>query len=170
MGTRYDTFVETTPMFTKRFAGMRNNAGFTMVEILIVLIIAAILVAMAQPSLTGFVQRNYTRRTIDRLVADVTSVRMQAVRDGRRMAVTVEGDGTYTIDTLSTSGVWAPMRTIDLENEYPGVAMTPANQRLEFNSRGLLVGASGNEIVTARRGSQADSMFVSAAGRVYRDF
>ena len=157
-------------MFTNRLAGMRNNAGFTMIEILTVLVIGAILVAMAQPSLAGFVQRNYTRRTIDRLVSDVTSARMQAVRDGRRMAVTVAGDGTYTIDTLSTGGVWAPMRTINLGNDYPGVAMTPANQRLEFNSRGLLVGASGNAIITARRGTHADSMFVSAAGRVYRDF
>lgn len=157
-------------MFTNRLNKMRRNAGFSMVEILLVLVTIAIITAMAQPSLAGFIQRNQTRRALDRMVADVSTARLQAVRDGRRTAVTVGSDGSYSIDTLSTSGVWAPMRTITLENRFPGVALTPVNQRLEFNSRGLLVNASGNAVITARRGTHADSMFISSAGRVYRDF
>lgn len=141
-----------------------------MIELLIVLITIAILVAAAQPSLAGFVQRNQTRRALDRLVADVSSARLQAVHDSRRTAVTIKGDGSYTIDTLSTGGVWVPSRIVQVENQFPGVVMTPADKRFEFNSRGLLVGGSDNAVIVARRGDGADSIFVSSAGRVYRDF
>jgi Tfp pilus assembly protein FimT len=141
-----------------------------MVEILIVLVTMAILIAVAQPSLAGFTERNQSRRALDRLVADVAFARLHAVREGRRTAISLGSDGTYTIDTLSTSGVWAPVRTVSLGNQFPGITMTRGSQRFEFDSRGLLVNATDNAVITARHGSHGDSVFVSSAGRVYRDF
>jgi prepilin-type N-terminal cleavage/methylation domain-containing protein len=157
-------------MLPKRSLAKRPDAGFSMVEILIVLVTLSIVLAAAQPSLAGFTQRNQTRRALDRLVADLSAARLQAVRDGRRMALSVGSDGSYTIDTLSTGGSWAPVRTVSLGNEFPGLTLTPVNRRFEFNSRGLLVGGAENAVIAARRGTSADSMFVSPAGRVYRDF
>lgn len=141
-----------------------------MVEILIVLVTIALVVGLASPSLNGFVQRNQVRSALDRLAADVAFARLHAVREGRRTAINIDGDGIYTIDTMSTGGTWATVRTVNLRSDHPELTISGGDQRFEFDSRGILAGGTDNAVFAMTRGAHADSMFVSPAGRVYRDY
>lgn len=157
-------------MGRQHFADGRAEAGFSMLEILIVLVTTAIVIGLAQPSLNSLVQRNQVRRALDRLAGDVAFARMHAVQEGRRTAIHIDGDGIYTIDTMSTGGTWGTVRTVDLRSEVPGLTLSQGDQRFEFDSRGILIDMGESAVVAMKRGVYGDSMFISPAGRTYRDF
>lgn len=145
--------------------------GFSMIELLVVLVLLAIMSSMAVPSMTAYVDRTKTRRSLDRLVADVSYARILSVQQGRRHSISVTEAGVYTVSALDESGNWVTLKTVDLGADYPGLSVSGGLTTLEFSSRGLLQStAVGDGFIKVSRGGVRDSVFVSPAGRVYRAF
>lgn len=153
-----------------RYPAAINAGGFSAIELMTVLVLIGIGVSLAIPPMNGYVERTRTRSALDRVVTDVSFARVYAVQHGRRAALHLQGDGTYTIDTLTTGGSWAPVRTVQLRNDYGGVSITGTVSTLEFSSRGILTSQADEAVLTVSRGEHKDSVFVSPAGRLYRDF
>ena len=147
----------------------RRDAGFSLIEILIVLVLMGITAALAQPSMENYVNRSKTRRALDRLTGDIAMTRMLAVRSGDRAVLEVSGTNRYRI---WVEGVPVDtMKDVSLAEDYAGVqvqAPTP-DGRLVFNGRGLLV-TPGTGLMVARFGALADTLKITAAGRVYRAY
>ena len=159
------------PAMKHAWRTIRNDeGGFTMVELITVLVLVGVVLSMAGPSMSTWLERTRGRQALDRVVADVSFARLYAVQSGRRTAIRLLSDGAYTIDTLSTSGSWAPLRTVQLRNDYSNVSIRSAVTALEFTSRGILTGQTGEAILSIALGEYGDSVFVSPAGRIYRDF
>jgi prepilin-type N-terminal cleavage/methylation domain-containing protein len=78
-------------MSTHSVASYRGSeqAGFTLVELMIALILLGILVALALPSFNDFRERSITRGAADQLVAALADARMQAIRLNRRVVLGV---------------------------------------------------------------------------------
>lgn len=155
----------TTPMKTRQ----RELGGFSMIELMTVLVLIGIGASMVGPSFGTYMERSQTRRALDRVVGDVTYARMQAVQQGRRTAVNFQSDGSYTIDALATDGNWSTIRTIRLRDDYGGVTVSGATT-LEFDSRGLLGNHSSEAFVVVGRNAIQDTVFISTVGRLYRGF
>ncbi len=150
---------------------VRARDGFSLIEILVVLVLITLITSFAAPSMSGYVDRTKTRRALDQLVADIAYSRLMAVQQGRRTAVVIQDDGTYSIRALDESGSWVTVKTVDLRAEYPGVTVGGGLMNLEFTSRGMLNGTSSSDgFVKVSRASVRDSVFVSPAGRVYRAY
>jgi type II secretion system protein H len=76
---------------TRAGVGSRcRNLGFTLLEVLVVVVILGILASMAAPSLRGMVDHAFTSRVLNRLVADIYFTRTTAVRDGVRYQLRYE--------------------------------------------------------------------------------
>jgi Tfp pilus assembly protein FimT len=148
----------------------RRSGGFSTIELLTVLVLVAVMSALAFPSMGGYVDRSHTRRALDRVVSDVTYARILATQQGRRTAVTLAGDGTYTIDTLTAEGAWAPVRTVRLRDDFGGVTLSGGLVTLEFSSRGILTNQAEDGFIKIHRNGARDSVFVSPAGRMYRGY
>jgi Tfp pilus assembly protein FimT len=155
-----------TPIFRTR----DPRAGFSAIELMTILVVVGILLSLAAPSMGEYIDRTYTRRGLDQVVADVSFARMAAVEQGTRAAVRFQTNGIYTVETRNLDGTWKVVRTVRLQGDYPGVAFGAPGTALEFSSRGLITNLSTEAHLKLVRGDVRDSAFVSPAGRVYRDF
>lgn len=146
----------------------RADAGYSLIEMLTVLTLVAILGSMAAPSLTAYGHRHKARRALDRVAADVAYARMAAVRSGAPSVIRFSGASQYRIE-VTTDGEDA-VRSVGLESDYAGVVLLPPHGALEFDARGLLVSDPGDGYIVAALGATRDSMMITPAGRLYRDF
>ena len=74
-------------------SGRRLSGGFTLVELMVTVAVAAILLAIATPSFTSIINSNRLASAANELVATLQSARMEAVRSNRRVNVCRGCDG-----------------------------------------------------------------------------
>jgi type IV fimbrial biogenesis protein FimT len=150
-------------------ARYRRDAGFSVIELVVVLMLMGIVAALAQPSMSEYVNRDKTRRALDRLTGDILMARMTAVRSGDRAVLELTGPDSYLVRVEGATP--ATLRTVSLAGDYPGVQIQAptADGRLVFNGRGLLLDAGSGRVI-ARLGARADTLEITAAGRIYRAY
>jgi prepilin-type N-terminal cleavage/methylation domain-containing protein len=141
--------------------GLRTSAGFTLVEMMFVVILIGILSAMSLSSYGAYVERNRASQAVNRLITDVAYARMLAVRSGRETRIQpFEGGTRYEIQSNTGNG-WERTRSTRLSDEFRGV--TFQGDGIRFDPRGLRADAGD---VALRRGTTDYTILVSAAGRV----
>ena len=134
---------------------MRNNKGYTLTEIMVVIAIVAIVAAIAAPNMIGWRSAPRLRGAVDNLKGDLQRAKMMAVRESTFIAIDFDASETeYTVcvDNGATPGVCEADERIITRRLLPvGVridlgltdltAGTDDNTR--FNDRGLptLMGA-----------------------------
>jgi type IV fimbrial biogenesis protein FimT len=89
----------TQPFFC--YAPSRQH-GFTLVELMVAVSIAAILLAVGIPSFRSTIASNRLTSTTNDLVGTLSQARSEAIRRGARVTVCVSSDG----ETCATTGTW----------------------------------------------------------------
>lgn len=149
-------------------AGRARANGFTLIELVAVLVLIAIGAALAAPSLAGVVSRNHTRSALDRLTADIAYARMLAVRQARQVRVEVVDGTGWVVVRLPATERADTLRRVDLAGDYQGLRLSPSPLLLDFNSRGLL--QTGGATIRATRGEKIDSVTVTSLGQTHRGY
>jgi prepilin-type N-terminal cleavage/methylation domain-containing protein len=149
-----------------------GRRGFSMAEVLIVLVIAGLVLAMAGPKLTGYLRSLTARSTTVQVSSDLALARTQAVREGRTVSFRVVSASRYqvTVDDAAGNPVQT-VKTVDVSGpQHSSVLLSPVGGRVAFDSRGMLRNDNNNTAaaVVVSRGTQVDSITISAVGRVYR--
>lgn len=85
-------------------ASVRRALGFTLVELLIVLVVLGVLVVLVAPNLGPILDRNAARATANTLVADFAFARGEAVRRGGSVAVCSAVDANAWSDATDCGG------------------------------------------------------------------
>lgn len=81
------------------------TAGFTLVELMVVIAVVAIMVAIAVPSFDTILQRNRMATAANEVVSALQTARMEAVRRNRRAVLCASADGR----TCSGGSDWMRM-------------------------------------------------------------
>jgi prepilin-type N-terminal cleavage/methylation domain-containing protein len=144
----------------------RSRGGYTLTELLIVLLIAAILSAMLLPRFFSAVRAMSARSAVSYVVADLALARTQAVREGQTVSLRVDGSTTYRVTLDQGNTIVRTLKTVRVDGQR-GVSLTPSGARVMFDSRGMLRGGSATQVIVSRTG-KVDTVSISAVGRVYR--
>ncbi len=140
---------------------MRN--GITLVELLIVIVIAGVLATIALPGITGLHDRLAVDAAARAVAAAHTRARIAALAEQREMILTL------TADSLLLSAVESPVDTIERwRGDGPAdrdVAVAGMPRRVAFAPSGVTMGFA-NATYTLTRGSARKQVIVSRYGRV----
>ncbi|MDQ3557220.1 MAG: GspH/FimT family pseudopilin [Gemmatimonadota bacterium] len=154
---------------------LHSQGGFTLIEMMTVLVLFGIMASMAAPSLSGMVSVNKSQRALDQVSGDVAYARMLAVRTGGPVALRFNTEG-YTITRevpTSTGMTLQTMKTVNLTREYPGLVLqrpqTAPADSLNFNSRGIVTNLQSDAFV-ATAGGRTNTLTITALGVTYRDY
>lgn len=151
----------------RRARGPRG--GFTLAEMLVVLVIMGLMAAMAGPRMSRWFQSLASRGASNQVAADLMLARTHAVREGRTVSFRVESATLYLVTLDNTNGTAArELKRVDLSRMHPGTTVAPTG-RIAFDSRGMLrESASTSGAVRVARGNAADTITVSGVGRIKR--
>lgn len=116
-------------------------AGFTMAELIIVILIAGIMVTLAIPSFTSFMQNNRALTISSDFVNALSYTRSEAVKRGVAVSICSASNSTYT--ACGGAGSWANGWIIFVDAAAGGVV-------------------GGNTILRTHDALQATSTFVTA--------
>lgn len=144
----------------------RRQIGFTLVELMITLVVAAILLAMAIPSFIESRQRSALRGAADQVASFWADARFEALRRNNFVAVTMRGDadgrlclGANTVATAAsttacdcfTAGACNVSRYPDTQSSWR-LARMADNPTLGPNDADLI----GVAVIDPKRGSLGD--------------
>lgn len=166
---------------------LTNRSGFSLVELMIVMVVAGIMLALAAPRMNGYVNRVRVDGAADDLASQVSYAQTLAVRQSRFVDLEIRQIGTapgaryqYTIDEID-GGASVRRRTgyvngtgdhLDLAiytdavvTAYP---LSPGPYTIRFSPRGLLVGTLVPDSVVVTRDDHRATLRFTALGKAYR--
>jgi type IV fimbrial biogenesis protein FimT len=144
-----------------QFNHLRQDNGFTLLEILIACSILGILTAMAVPSFSLWITRQQLRQATTELAANYTMARTAAMSRGSAVTVTTAMTGGKA--TLTFGG--NVFKSVTLSERVTNITAAT----VAFNPFGLRSGggAANTLIVVTPSQGQAYSVAVSPSGRVF---
>ena len=153
---------------TRIYANPHRRRGFTLMELMVVIIIMGLMAAMAGPRMMRWLQTIGQKGAANQLVSDLVYARAQAVRHGQTVSLRIDAAARYRVTVDNAAGdVQRVLSDVNLANVYRGTSITPATGRVAFDSRGTIRAGSITALSVAR-GSVSQQVCVSVVGRVYR--
>jgi len=138
----------------------KNNAGFTLIEILITIAIIGIAAAFAIPTFLDILPNWRAKAAATDLFSNLQLAKITAIRRGTQVVVTFSGDPdtgtpcqyqisvinkTVSLDEYGSQIVFRGPVQGPIYPRFEGdTPARPANWTLTFNSRGLIVGNAFN--------------------------
>jgi len=139
-------------------------AGFTLIEMIIVVVVLGILTSLAAPGMTGWVRQSRIDAALNQLTTDVAYARMVAVRAAQPVTLEVE-ESKYTIRRADSAN---PVRSVAIGAEYPGLTLVMEPASVVFDSRGFMRSGSGTLVVDDTHSARSATIQITATGRVRR--
>lgn len=95
-----------------------KRLGFTLVELVLVIVIMSIVMAIAQPKLASFLINDRVRRAGERVAMDLRLAQSEAIKQQTIVTVTFDAtNDSYTLTGLSPDSTGATTRTVNLASD-----------------------------------------------------
>lgn len=168
---------------------LRRASGFTLLEMMVTLGIAAILIGLAVPSATAFIANNRMVSQVNTMVGMLNAARVEAIAQRRTVTVCgsadgVSCDGTWTANWIAfidrdadgTIDISAPAAATDdvvirraaVENRITVALLPNTRTNIQFNSQGFSADGNGATVrfCDGRGNTYARGAILLATGRI----
>ena len=146
-----------------------KNAGFTMLELMVVVILIAVLTTLALPKLTTAAQKANIRSTRLELSTLTARARAAAIQRGCVDSLHINSTQAW-VTACKVSGTGRDtVGPVDNIGKRFGVTLSSATTNYGFDPRGILVGFAGGTIVITGTGGNSgfsDSVVINNVGKV----
>ena len=149
----------------------RERSGTTLLELLVVLVVAGIFAASVVPRLQSYVTALRVRGALDRVAGEIHRARMTAVQRGTTVQLVFgkAADGCVTSVRIVTKAADGTPQSTSTPLETAGRCLGHSGDSiLVFNARGMLRPPSRS--VFSIDPTHPDSVLLSIAGRVRRSY
>jgi len=144
---------------------MQNKRGFTLIELIVVIMLMGIIMMIALPGIQTWMTKSRLNGAARQIMTDLMYARMKAASENHRFVLTVLNNRQYRIlDDNNNNGSAETGEAViikDIKSNYPDVTMS-ATGNFTFYPPGLAFGATCT--VTNRAGSK--NITLSSGGRV----
>lgn len=163
-------------MNLKRINGKNKileSRGFTLIEVIIVLVLLAIVAAIALPTFQRLVVNSPLKTAARDLMAEIALQKERAIAESRQYRIVLDlNNSSYDIqqcqNTGSTCGNWNSIQVKNLNRYANDIAFQSASQtNLVFQTRGTV--SMGTIVLTNSRNSTA-TIRINIAGRTNVEF
>lgn len=124
---------------------MKNNSGFTIIELMTVIAIIGIISAIAVPNMIAWRSNHQLNGSAREVLSVINGARLEAIKNNATVTVTFN-DGAKTVETSVTNrltGVTPPPKTTNLNTGINSVSAFTDGNTFGFNSRGLPIAIAG---------------------------
>jgi prepilin-type N-terminal cleavage/methylation domain-containing protein len=142
-----------------------NRAGFTALELAVVMTMIGLIMAMTFPHLAGFRERENSRSAQQQVAAYAAMARAAAIQRGRTAAVRFDNDSMWV--TVDTVGATLKLRSAVSLNRTYGVSLAADQAVITFDPRGFSPStpSAGARLVVSK-GALRDSVCVTRLGQI----
>jgi prepilin-type N-terminal cleavage/methylation domain-containing protein len=145
----HNSAAKPSPNFNKTVS-RKSDGGFTLLELIVVVLVLGLLSSIAAPSWLAFINRQRVRTVNDRVLQTLRSAQSEAKRSKRDITV-----------TFSAPSVDPPTVTFDPPLATGGSTQTlDAGGEIKPRTIALLTNAPGNSIVFGYQGNPSPTPFV----------
>ena len=149
-------------------ASLRHRLGFTLIEVLLVVGVAAIMFAMVVPRMTTIQTSTSLRAGRQELTAAFAAARAAALQKGKTSTLTIDGSSArVSVQSGLNGNVVSVFGPIKLDTEF-GITLTPlvsSPLTLNFDARGMLTPTPvANLKYKLSIASSSDTLCISPAG------
>ncbi len=164
--------------------GKRFSQGFTLIELMIVIVIAAILITIAAPSFSSLIKKNNVEAMQSKLASAISTARTEAASRNKVVAICPSTDGATCTASANWDRGWVVFEDANQDQsttdeevidvyEYAGdyTMRSSGLTYLSFNSQGFLLNGTANTIVICEPDgttSYARGIYVNASGLVIK--
>lgn len=132
-----------------------RHGGFTLVELMVTIAVAAILMAVALPSFQGVMRSNRVSTTTNQMIGALSLARMEAIRNTRGAGVCASADGSTCSAAGDWTAGWLVWSDVNGNGTYDGTATDTALRYVQGSDNMTVTGPAG-----------ADAIRFDARGRV----
>jgi type IV fimbrial biogenesis protein FimT len=147
----------------------QHMTGFTLIELVTVMAIAAILMLVGVPSYRYFTTSNRVSSEVNGLLGDLQFARYQAIKEGGNIIVCPSTDGSNCSATSSWSGGWIVQTnlggtpaTLRYQRAFSGTDTFTSSagvQSIAFNREGFASGLTTSTVTFSLHDSTSNAAF-----------
>ncbi|MGH8416674.1 MAG: GspH/FimT family pseudopilin [Pseudomonas sp.] len=124
-----------------------NSGGFTLIELMVVVVIMGIFAAIAMPSFSSLIHRNSVRAAANEFYDLLQYARAEAVTRGTVVNIKADDGTTDIVVALGANGTGTQLRQVGSDGLQAGVAINSTVNNVNFTATGTASASACFEIL-----------------------
>lgn len=145
---------------------MKRNNGFTLVELMITLVVAAILAAIAVPNFSTFINNNRLTTQANAFITAMNLARGEAIKRAAAVDVTANGGDWSTGWTVTLNSDGSTLREFAALQGNSTLTSTGSNGTFQYQANGTASATDTLQLCDDRTGETGRQITLGRTGRV----